>query len=132
MQTKELPPIRPPTDEEIIKFNTDFERDKAAVKLRNNIIDEEKLAEMANNNMNNKYKYISQYTISELLIGLKNTWFDIMDDLLLKKFVMQTFTKGYRLYFIGMTFVILGIIIYLYNWFDTNYTIFTEKWDTLK
>ena len=54
--------------------------------------------------------------MGEIIIGIKDTWFGILDDLLLQRFTFDTFTKDSRLFFIGITLVIFGIVFYVYGY----------------
>jgi len=95
------------------KFNAEFENEKQKIKEQNQMLDQEALDRLANNNIN-KLK-IYELSIGELLIGIKNTWFGIIDDILDKKFKASTFVQNYRLFYIGLTFLLIGIIMHMYN-----------------
>ena len=45
-------------------------------------------------------KSITDLTVFEILIGIKDTWFGITDDLIHLRFNKQTFTKNNRLFYI--------------------------------
>ena len=60
-------------------------------------------------------KKIYQLSVGEILIGIKDTWFEIIDDLLQQRFSLSIFTKGNRLFFIGLTIAIIVLIVYLYE-----------------
>src|SRR6186713_2624865 len=62
-----------------------------------------------------------QQSFSKILIGIKDTWFGLMDDLIQRKFYIETFTKNNRLFYIGLTIVIIIIVIFLFNIIFNNY-----------
>jgi hypothetical protein len=96
------------------RFNAAFEQHKQE-RAQRQVLDEQTTLEQLNNIEN--IKSIKDYNLLDILIGLKNTWFNIMDDLLEYKFELSTFTKGNRLFFIGLTFIFFAVILYLYNFF---------------
>jgi hypothetical protein len=101
------------TEFDINKFNKTFESQKETVNT-----DSLELQEL---NKQEKPKKLYNYSLMELLIGIKDTWFYLFDDLLQKKFYTETFTKDNRPFFIGLTIVLFVIIIYLYNIIFDNF-----------
>lgn len=95
------------------KFNSDFDKKKEIDKMNSKILANERLGKM---NTTITTKPIYQYTMGEIIIGIKDTWFGILDDLLLQRFTFDTFTKDSRLFFIGITLVIFGIVFYVYGY----------------
>ena len=102
---------------DINKFNNSFETTKEQKKLINKEHDNELLQKL-NNNVDNKPLY--KNTMSEIIIGIKNSWFYLLDDLIEQKFSIDTFTKDNRLFYIGITLIIIAIILYFYNVFTTD------------
>lgn len=100
-----------------IDFNPSFEqaRNIAMAKIREE--DKQKLAKLDKTIIQ---KPITDLSVGEILIGIKNSWFDLIDDLLQRRFTMSTFTKNNRLFYIGVTIVIFIIIIYLYDVYTTH------------
>lgn len=96
------------------KFNTAFQEQKDNQNKINAETDEYKLR-MMNSDVMPKSLY--QSNISDIIIGIKNTWFYILDDLLQQKFTIYTFTKNNRLFFVGITLILIAIIMYLYYFF---------------
>ena len=94
------------------EINNKFEKHKENVSTQNSELEKQRLYEL-NKNIENKKIY--NYTLLELLIGIKDTWFYLFDDLLQKKFYSETLTKDNRLFFIGLTITLFVIIIYLYD-----------------
>ena len=98
-------------------FNQEFEDDVT----KNKIIQQKKDAETLNKLNNTVYKKpILDNNLFEILIGIKNTWFYLIDDLLNQKFNKNTFTKDNRLFYIGLTLFIFGLIIFLYNYLSED------------
>jgi hypothetical protein len=56
-----------------------------------------------------------QLSIYGILVGIKDTWFYLFDDLLREQFYLETFTKDNRLFYIGLTIVLIIILIFLFN-----------------
>ena len=56
-----------------------------------------------------------QLSVAEILIAIKDSWFGIIDDLLQRQFYIETFIKKNRMFYIGLTIVIIAIIFYLYD-----------------
>lgn len=88
------------------KFNSEFELEKKISKESAQISDDNKL------NLLNKVdmsKPLLDYTAYDILLGIKNTWFGIIDDALSSRWDINMLTKENRLYFIGITMIIIGI-----------------------
>jgi hypothetical protein len=60
-------------------------------------------------------KKLHEYTIGELAFGMKNTIFDIINDLLNLNFTIDVFTKNNRLFYVGLFINIIVLIIYLFQ-----------------
>lgn len=58
-------------------------------------------------------------SVGDILVGIKDTWFGILDDVLAFRFSYDIFLKYNRLFFIGLTLIIIALLILLYN-FVTN------------
>jgi hypothetical protein len=105
------------TDFDVKKFNLDFDVDKALQKKIAREKEKKKLASLEKPEIKKK---IYELSVGEILIGIKDTWFDILDDLLQYKFSLDIFIKGNRLFFIGLTIAIIVLIIYLYELLTNN------------
>jgi len=99
---------------DIVKFNKVFNETKNTNKLTFKKNDEDRLSIL---NQNIAGKPLRNMTIFDIFIGIKNTWFFILDDLLQQKFTIDTFSKDNRLFYIGITLIFFGISIYLLNFF---------------
>jgi hypothetical protein len=100
------------SDFDVKKFNIDFDVEKAMQEKTRRQKERARLASMEKPEIKKK---IYQLSIGEILIGLKDTWFEILDDLLQQRFSLSIFTKGNRLFFIGLTITIIVLIVYLYE-----------------
>lgn len=96
------------------KFNDSFLQLMDKNKQLNRELEDKKLAELNNSTIT---KHLYQSTLSELFSGVKTTWFGLLDDLLEFDFSFNIFTKNNRLFFMGLTFLVIGVILYLYNFF---------------
>lgn len=93
------------------QFNKVFDRNKEIAKESQRISDLNKL-----NALSQETVHVSLYDLSlyQIIINTKNTWFNLLDDLLDQKFELETFTKENRLFFIGLTVVFFAVVLYLY------------------
>ena len=94
------------------KFNKAFEQNKVQTSQINSSLESQRLAKL--NSLAPPLKPY-QLSFSEILIGIKDSWFELIDELLQSQFYMETFTKKNRMFYIGLTIVIIIIIIYLYD-----------------
>ena len=83
---------------DVNKFNLIFDEEKQARQAKQKIEDEKKLKEL--NNMVIQKK-LTDLNLSEILQGIKDTWFGLLDDLLAYNFNRDILTKNNRLYFFG-------------------------------
>lgn len=97
---------------DVRKFNIDFDVEKALQQKLQKEKEKKKLAEL---NKEPPKKKIYQLSVGEILIGIKDSWFDILDDILQGKIGISLFTKNNRLFFIGLTICIIVLVVYLYD-----------------
>ena len=96
------------------KFVNDlFEQKKKETKDRLKKIKNAKIKEMTK--MTPPTKKLHQLNIKEITIGVKDSWFELLDDVLQLKFQLDTLTKNNRMFFLGISFIIVMIIIYTYD-----------------
>lgn len=98
-------------------FNKEFifKRDKQEAKYK---IEEENILNELNEETNIHTKSLYNLSILEIALGIKNTWFDILDDILFTKNIkLIFFTKNNRLFFIGISIIFMSIILYICNSF---------------
>ena len=98
-------------DFDLGKFNIVFDNNKKIVKEHQRLKDLEKL-----NELSQKKKHISLYdqNIYQILVNTKDTWFNLLDDLLDRQYHPETFYKDNRLFYIGITIMFFSIVLYLY------------------
>lgn len=99
-------------DFDLQKFNLEFEKEKDR---RKEEIAKKEQAKLDLLNKDPPPKPVYKYSIGEIFIGIKDSWFDILDDILQYGITQDTFTKNNRLYFIGITFIFLVSILFIYN-----------------
>lgn len=102
------------------KFNDDFERYKHFVQKYKNIDDTNKLNKLNELNKKDNYTKIYDLSILEIFVNIKDTWFEILDDILSTKITLKIFTKENRLFYIGITIFIIACALYLYNALTCN------------
>ena len=109
----------------LAKFNKEFVFKKEEAKIQNRIKSQEKINRLTEL-VNIEQKTLYSYSVSEIIIGIKDTWFGILDDILAWKIELKTITKRNRLFFIGLTFITICAVLYSYNFFleDNNKTEF--------
>lgn len=93
------------------RFNKEFDRTKQIAINNQKLNDLTKLNELSKEEKKEK---LYNLNMSEIILNTKDTWFNVLDDLLDQQFKLQTFTKENRLFYIGVTILLFGIIIYLY------------------
>jgi hypothetical protein len=95
---------------DVNEFNKVFEETKEKRKQKIKQMEEDRIYEL---NKAQTTKQIYQLSLSEILIGIKDTWFELIDDILQKNVSFTTFTKNNRLFFIGLTIIIIILFVYL-------------------
>jgi hypothetical protein len=96
------------------KFNDAFAGQKESQKKINNELDSYNLKMLGGDIVK---KSLYQNDMGDIIIGIKNSWFFLMDDLLQQKISTNTFTKDNRLFYLGITFILIAIVMYIYNFF---------------
>ena len=93
------------------KFNTDFDSLIQEDKQKQNKLLNDKL-----NDLNKVPSETKLYELStkDLLIGLKDTWFGIFDEII-KKFphVGISLYKKHRLFYVGLTLIIFALLVFV-------------------
>jgi hypothetical protein len=77
-------------------------------------------------------KNITDMTVTEILIGLKDTWFGVMDDMIKLKLNKSSFTRNNGLFFIGLTLVVIVMIMFLYEYISSDDNTNTTNTNTNK
>lgn len=106
-------------DFDLQKFNVAFEKEKERKRKEQELRMKNKLERL---NQSPPRKKLADYSVGELMIGIKDTWFEILDDTLQNKINKELFTKDDRLFFVGLTFFItvLSIFLYIYLFEEKN------------
>jgi hypothetical protein len=117
-------------DFDLDNFNKEFVFKKERAAIENRIKSQKKLDRLTKT-ANVPEKSLYNLSVAEFVIGIKDTWFGILDDLLAKKIELETLTKNNRLFFIGLTIILITAILYLYNFFIDE-EIVEEKDETNK
>lgn len=102
----------PPKQFDVQDFNKKFNEDKAKRKEESKQRELDKLAEL---NKPVREKRLLEMNFADILIGIKDSWFGILDDLLQQKCTFDTFTKHNRLFFVGLTLMLIGSIVFMYD-----------------
>ena len=115
---------------DIDKFNRDFDQYIQKRKQDMQVAIDKRLAEL-----NKAPPEIPAYNLSigQLIINTKDALLNTLDDLLQFKFDYDTFSKNNRIFYFGLTFLILGLIFFMYFSFtgSKNESI-TEKSNVLE
>jgi hypothetical protein len=98
---------------DIDKFNKEFVQYQESNKKEKEEKEKEKIAKLNENIIIPKKLY--ELSLYDILVGIKDTWFGILDDSLNFQFNIETFTKNNRLFFVGCTFLIIAILVFCYN-----------------
>ncbi len=61
-------------------------------------------------------------SLLEITVSIKNTWFDILDDIFSGNLSVKTFVKTDRLFHVGITLFVLTILLYLYDYLFSSMT----------
>ncbi len=102
---------------DLSKFNTAFEKQIIETKLLNDKKDKEKLDML--NNQPSEEKKLYDMSIADYIIGIKDTWFIVIDNCLKLNFDFNYLEKENRIFFIGLTFVLIALFMYIwYNFFE--------------
>jgi hypothetical protein len=121
----------PNTNFDLDKFNKEFVFKKELATVQNRITSKEKIDRLTKA-ANTEIKSLYNLSVAELVVGIKDTWFGILDDVLAQKIEFKTLTKDNRLFFIGLTIIFITTIIYLYNFFlDEEDTLINDKKETI-
>jgi hypothetical protein len=95
------------------KFNIGFEKEKEISQKINKTLEDNTLDEL--NKKIDKSKQLSQLSIGEIFIGIKDAWFGLLDDIISGDFGFAMFTKNHRLFYFGVTLCIIVLVLYIYD-----------------
>jgi cell division protein FtsL len=94
------------------KFNKVFDVNREITKRNQRVDDLQKLNKLSSVDTKTS---LYDLNISDILINTKNSWFNLLDDLLEQRFQIETFTKENRLFYVGLTVVLIAVILYVYT-----------------
>jgi len=97
------------------KFNKAFAEFKISNQLEARSKETAKFASLSNVK---EIKPIYEYSIGESLIGIKDTWYQILDDILQQQYSKEIIINKNRPYFIGLTLVLFSIFFIIFNYFN--------------
>ena len=90
-------------------FKSYMNKSKKATKIYANEIDN-------NNNYTTPYIPFYQLNLLQIALELKNTLFSILDDILAGNMTLDIILKENRLFYVGLTILIIAIILYIYDY----------------
>jgi len=91
------------------KFNKNFVTNMKKMQDEENEKEQQKLAILNNKNT------IYNHSVFDLLIGINNTFFGMLNDIITLNITSNFFTKDNRLFFIGLFLIIIAISMMIYN-----------------
>lgn len=83
-------------------------------KKRESVLEQEERRLDRLNNMK-EYVPLAGQSVGKHIINIKDTWFNILDDILQFRFNSSVFIKEQRLFYIGLTILIITISLYIYQ-----------------
>jgi hypothetical protein len=97
---------------DIDKFNKKYDE---ITKTRQQLMNAREQTILSKLNTTSFNKKLHEYTIGELAFGMKNTLFDIINDLVNLDLTIDVFIRNNRLFYIGLFINIIVLIIYLFQ-----------------
>jgi hypothetical protein len=67
---------------------------------------------MNQNDEENNEENLSSLTLKDIINGIKITWIEIFNDIQMRNFDNFFFKKN-RIFYIGITFILIGILLYI-------------------
>jgi hypothetical protein len=99
-------------DFDIDKFNRYYEQYRAKRKKQMERKMAKKLGEL---NKPKDRKPLYHDSVAEIMINTKDALFEILDDLLQRRFIVDTFIKNNRLFYIGLIMVFIACFMFAYT-----------------
>lgn len=97
-----------------VDFNQKFEQDKELTKQMIKNRERDRLEKL---NQNNNSKSLWDLSVIEILINTKDAWFETFDDLLDGRFSYDVFIKNNRLFYYGLTLILISMFVYVFSMF---------------
>ena len=98
-------------------FNKGFEDQKQKNKELTAQLMEDKLDEL---NQTPKQKKLYELSMLEIIVKIKDSWFDLLDDIIGNTLGIDSLTKDYRLFYLGITIFFFACVFYIYNMLSSN------------
>jgi len=92
------------------QFNKEFESYIESSKRKTSETAQEKLDILSKSE-----KKVHELSFGDILIGLKNTWFGIFDDITNKNISFDLITQQNRMFYIGITIILTLLLVFVYN-----------------
>ena len=92
------------------RFNIEFDKQLDNANYFQDIIDKDYL-----DTLNKKENIIKKLSIYDILINIKDTWFDIINDLTNHKYDRTVILKDDRLFYVGLTLILYVVLTYLFH-----------------
>lgn len=101
---------------DIDRFNRDFDQYKTMRKKEMAELMQKKL-----DSLNTPQPETPPYALSigQVMINMKDTVFNTLDDIINFNFTKQAFLSDHRLFYLGLFFIIIALLIYFYFIFQT-------------
>lgn len=99
------------------EFNKVFEENIAKQTALDEEMDKTKLA-LLNKTVHEKPLY--ENNMYDIAVGIKNSWFGLTTDIMSNQYDTPIFTKQNRMFYIGITFILISIILFLYMYFSED------------
>lgn len=101
---------------DIDRFNRDFDQYKTMRKKEMAELMQKKL-----DSLNTPQPETPPYALSigQVMINMKDTVFNTLDDIINFNFTKQAFLSDHRLFYLGLFFIIIALLIYFYYIFQT-------------
>lgn len=104
-------------------FNDDTNNNPSSEEINdiiiNNITDEHATHKTKKKKIK-EHKPFYKLNLLEIVLGIKNTVFDIINELINSNYSTDVFIKGNRLFFIGIIILLFIILLYVYDYFFSS------------
>jgi len=90
------------------KFNQDFEAYLAQDKAKRAVTEQRFLDQKT---IVRKEKLLHELTFYELMVNMKNSFFDVLNEVIVGNITKETFTKNNRLFYIGLLLILFAITV---------------------
>lgn len=95
---------------DVKQFNVKFDAMKTKVKEENMLTETKILNQLNTSNSTSVPVYLQSPL--DMMFNIKNTWFDIYDELILNGISINLFYSDLRLFYVGLTFILFALMLY--------------------